>query len=117
MQLSVKDALAHSPFHTLALSLTDGGSDDAPVSWNRRDLLLYAVGVGAGPDELDYTYEASNNFRSIPSYPLVLGLKGNSDDTNVFADQIASRSGTPGLPRLDPNTVRESMEKARSDAT
>ncbi|PWN49382.1 hypothetical protein IE53DRAFT_388397 [Violaceomyces palustris] len=78
---------------------------DQPVSWNRRDLLLYSVGIGAGPDDLDYVYEASNDFRAFPTYPLVLGLKGEGQDTTVFSDMVGSRSALPGFPRLDPNTI------------
>lgn len=81
---------------------TDG---DTPVAWNRRDLLLYAAGIGTGPDALDYVYEASPGFRAFPTYPLVLGLKGTSPDVNVFAEMISSRQGVPGFPKLDPNTI------------
>ncbi len=59
--------------------LTVGSTQpDQPVSWNRRDLLLYAVGIGAGPEDLDYVYENVDTFRAFPTYPLVLGLKGES---------------------------------------
>lgn len=83
-----------------------GHSDgDTPVAWNRRDLLLYAFGIGAGADALDYVYEASPGFRAFPTYPLVLGFKGTSSDVNVFAEMVSSRQGVPGFPKLDPNTI------------
>lgn len=76
-----------------------------PVAWNRRDLLLYAVGIGASENALDYVYEQSPGFRAFPTYPLVLGLKGTSDDTTIFSDMISSRGAVPGFPELDPNTI------------
>jgi acyl dehydratase len=78
---------------------------DQPVSWNRRDLLLYAVGIGAGERELDYTYEQSPGFRAFPTYPLVLALKGDGQDTTIFSEMIGSRGAVPGFPSLDPNTI------------
>ena len=86
--------------------LTVGSTgEDQPVSWNRRDLILYAVGIGAGPQDLEYTYEALDQFRAFPTYPVVLGLKGDSQDTTVFSEMVASRSSTPGFPALDVNTI------------
>lgn len=78
---------------------------DQPVSWNRRDLLLYNVGIGASEKELDYVYEMTPGFRAVPTYPLVLALKGTSPDTTVFSEMISSRGAVPGFPRLDPNTI------------
>lgn len=78
---------------------------DQPVGWNRRDLLLYAVGIGHGEQELDYVYEQSLGFRAFPTYPLVLLLKGTSQDTTVFSEMIGSRNAAPGFPALDPNTI------------
>lgn len=78
---------------------------DQPVSWNRRDLLLYSVGIGATAKQLDYVYEQSSGFRPFPTYPLVLGLKGDSQDVNVFAEMISSRGAIPGFPSLHPDTI------------
>ncbi|PWZ00515.1 hypothetical protein BCV70DRAFT_199790 [Testicularia cyperi] len=78
---------------------------DQPVSWNRRDLLTYAAGIGAGAEDLDYVYELMPGFRAFPTYPVVLGLKGTSQDTTLFREMVSSRSSTPGFPALDPNTI------------
>lgn len=78
---------------------------DQPVSWNRRDLLLYSVGIGANEKQLDYVYEQSQGFRPFPTYPIVLGLKGTSDDITVFSEMIGSRQSIPGFPSLSPNTI------------
>lgn len=76
-----------------------------PVSWNRRDVLLYNVGVGVGPEVLDYNYEKSEAFRPLPTYPLVLPFKGDSQEVNDFAELVSGRGEVPGFPSLDPNTL------------
>ncbi|UZJ56855.1 hypothetical protein CBS101457_006175 [Exobasidium rhododendri] len=78
---------------------------DQAVTWNQRDLLLYAVGVGCSEKALDYVYELSSGFRAFATYPLVLGLKGTSEDVTLFSDMIGSRQSIPGFPSLDPNTI------------
>lgn len=94
------------------------------VNWNQRDLLLYAVGVrsfsikqnersltnhlntadqiGARRDELRTLYELDPNWHPFPTYPLVLGLKGNHTDLNNFNDMKDGGGKTPGLPPLNP---------------
>lgn len=79
--------------------------EDQQVSWNRRDLLTYAAGIGAGEKDLEYTYELDHGFRAFPLYPVVLGLKGTSQDTTVFREMVSSRSSTPGFPTLSPDTI------------
>ncbi|TFK75558.1 peroxisomal dehydratase [Pluteus cervinus] len=77
---------------------------DRPVSWNKRDLLTYAVGVGAKSDELQYVYELDKGFTPLPTYPVVLSFKGADQDVNLFAER--ARSGPiPGMPPLDLNKV------------
>ncbi|KAI3478674.1 hypothetical protein L1887_59311 [Cichorium endivia] len=76
-----------------------------PVAWNRRDLLTYAVSIGVGPEDLDYAYEREAGFRAFPTYPVVLALKGTSQDTTVFSEMVSSRAAVPGFPSLDLNTV------------
>ena len=55
-------------------------SDPAEVSWTSKDALLYAVGVGAGTDELTFTTENTANVpqRVLPTFPVVVGLGGGS---------------------------------------
>lgn len=76
-----------------------------PVSWNRRDVLLYNVGVGVGPEMLDFNYEKSEAFRALPTYPLVLPFKGEGQEVNDFADLVSGRGEVPGFPTLDTNTL------------
>jgi len=53
------------------------GAEGAPVvhSWTSKDALLYAVGVGAGIDELPFTTENSHEIqqRVLPSMAAVIG--------------------------------------------
>ncbi|GAA5902698.1 hypothetical protein JCM6882_004045 [Rhodosporidiobolus microsporus] len=81
------------------------GHASAPfdVSWNQRDLLLYAVGIGAKKDELQFTFEDAKDWHPFPTYPLVLGLKQNHDSIANFAN--ARSEPTPGLPKFSPTKV------------
>ncbi|CAO3591799.1 unnamed protein product [Absidia cylindrospora] len=75
------------------------------VSSNRRDHILYALGVGVSEDELKFLYELNPQFSVLPTYPLVLALKGDSSDVNVFKDRGASGGPLPGMPPYDPNKI------------
>ncbi len=41
---------------------------DKSVEYNYRDVVLYAVAVGAGKDELQYVWEKSDDFQAIPTF-------------------------------------------------
>jgi len=80
---------------------------DSPVEYNKRDLLLYAVGIGC--EEMQYIYEQDANFAAFPTYPVVLvGQKGASFDvdTPASSDRYLGKSkqpmgwGGPPGPRL-----------------
>ncbi len=53
------------------------GSTGEPVevAWTSKDCLLYAVGIGAGTDELAFTTENTNDVEQqvFPTYPVVIG--------------------------------------------
>ena len=53
------------------------GSASEPIeaSWNSKDALLYAVGIGAGHDDLAFTTENSNDITQLvyPTFPVVVG--------------------------------------------
>lgn len=59
------------PINPDAVGYTEGPT---PVAWGSRDCLLYALGVGAGPDELAFTTESSAGVpqRALPTLPVVL---------------------------------------------
>jgi acyl dehydratase len=54
-------------------------------TYTERDVMLYALGVGAGSDELQFTYERDlkvlPTFSVIPSFPAMLNL-GDAMDVN-----------------------------------
>ncbi|KAF7762145.1 hypothetical protein Agabi119p4_8738 [Agaricus bisporus var. burnettii] len=77
---------------------------DKPVAWTTRDLLLYAAGVGAKKDELHLAYELDKNFTPMPTYPVVLPLKGDSQEMNLFSERVKGRP-VPGMPPMDPNRL------------
>ncbi|KAJ3412557.1 hypothetical protein HDV05_000591 [Chytridiales sp. JEL 0842] len=76
---------------------------DQKVSYNRRDLILYALGIGA--TDLKFTYELDKNFTAFPTYPLVLPLKGDFQDVNSYAAQMKDGFNVPGLPKIDLNRL------------
>ena len=59
----------------MALNLDAIGKQVEPVTleYTWRDVVLYALGVGAGFDELTYVYE--NNLKVIPSFAVIAGYK------------------------------------------
>ncbi|KAJ7111480.1 peroxisomal dehydratase [Mycena epipterygia] len=75
-----------------------------PVSWNKRDLLTYACGVGAKAEDLGLVYELDKSFAALPTFPVVLPFKGDSQELNLFADKMGNQA-LPGMPRFDPNKV------------
>jgi acyl dehydratase len=50
-------------------------SEPVEVSWTSTDALLYAVGIGAGTNELAFTTENSHDVtqRVFPTFPVVIG--------------------------------------------
>lgn len=50
-------------------------SEPVAVSWTSKDALLYAVGIGAGHEELAFTTENSNEIPQLvfPTFPVVVG--------------------------------------------
>ncbi|MEM9515507.1 MAG: MaoC/PaaZ C-terminal domain-containing protein [Actinomycetota bacterium] len=63
------------------------GSTSEPVeaSWNSKDALLYAVGVGAGHEELPFTTENTNDVEQqvLPTFPVVIGWGRGSAMGNI----------------------------------
>ncbi|KAJ3979620.1 peroxisomal dehydratase [Lentinula detonsa] len=79
---------------------------DRPVTWLKRDLILYALGVGAKntEDDFPFVYELNPNFAALPTYPVVLTFKGDSQELNTFADRMKG-DRIPGMPQVDPNRI------------
>lgn len=56
-----------------------------PVSYNQRDLLLYASGIGC--HELKYVFEYDSDFAAFPTYPVVLSFKGTENSVCQFPSE------------------------------
>lgn len=56
-----------------------------PVSYNQRDLLLYASSIGC--NELKYVYEFDDDFAAFPTYPVVLSFKGTEQSVCNFPSE------------------------------
>ncbi|GAB5035900.1 peroxisomal hydratase-dehydrogenase- [Nannochloropsis oceanica] len=77
--------------------------DTNEVSYTKRDLLIYAVGIGCKntPAELPFLYEDHENFVAFPTFPIVLPFKGTSHDVVPFPSPTLF-SFPPGLPVMNP---------------
>lgn len=73
------------------------------VSYTKRDLLLYAIGIGCKntEEELPFLYEDHERFVAFPTFPLVLPFKGTSHDVVPFPSPTLF-SFPPGLPVVNP---------------
>lgn len=77
-----------------------------PVTWNKRDLLIYAVGIGAKKDDLRFVYELAQDFAAFPTYPVVLPFKLDNNDVVDFRAMVGGRgSNVEGLPKFNPDRV------------
>ena len=72
----------------MALNMDAIGKKIGPMKkdYTWKDVVLYAIGVGAGVDELDYTYE--KNLKVIPSFSIAaifdfLGQVGAASNMNL----------------------------------
>ena len=41
-------------------------------TYQERDLIIYALGIGFGREDLEYVYEGSKDFKAFPSYGVIL---------------------------------------------
>lgn len=84
---------ADSPLDTAPFLRSSGRR---PVSYLRRDLILYAVGVGCGDSddassELAFLYEDHPGFCAFPTFPVVLAYRGTHADTVSVHEQEEER--------------------------
>eukprot|EP01123_Difflugia_compressa_P007033 TRINITY_DN1949_c0_g1_i2.p1 TRINITY_DN1949_c0_g1~~TRINITY_DN1949_c0_g1_i2.p1 ORF type:complete len:273 (-),score=57.54 TRINITY_DN1949_c0_g1_i2:198-1016(-) len=68
-----------------------GKTSSTKVSYNTRDLILYAIGIGC--DELKYVYENDSEFTSFPTYPIVLNFKGTANSVVGFPSDAMLATG------------------------
>ncbi|KAI0290092.1 peroxisomal dehydratase [Multifurca ochricompacta] len=76
-----------------------------PVGWNTRDLLTYAIGIGAKTSEKQFVYELDPSFAAFPTYPVSLFLKGADQDVVNFSERVEGNNTIKGLPNFDPRRV------------
>ncbi|MCZ6887786.1 MAG: MaoC/PaaZ C-terminal domain-containing protein [Gammaproteobacteria bacterium] len=81
------------------------GETGGPVkrSWNSKDALLYAVGVGAGTDELQFTTENTKDTpqRVLPTMAVILGGGGAPMDKIGSFNPAMMVHGEQGIELLD----------------
>jgi len=77
-------------------SVTSAAAVSAPVEYNTRDLLLYAVGIGSHDPR--YVYENHPDFAAFPTYPIVLTFKGTSFDVLPFPPEFMMKFPSAALP-------------------
>ncbi|ORY14808.1 HotDog domain-containing protein [Clohesyomyces aquaticus] len=81
-----------------------------PVTWLKRDLLLFAASIGCTYDELHFLYELHPNFSAFPTYPIILPFKHTDQEVIDFYARSAS---TPiaGVPKFDTKHVLDGERK------
>jgi len=67
------------------------------VSFSTRDLILYALGIGAS--DLRFVYENDADFAAFPTFPIVLPFKGTATDVVGFPSDAMMQSSV--VPPLD----------------
>jgi len=78
-------------------ALAFGWGESIDVSFNQRDAILYALGIGE--TDLRYTFENHEDFAIHPLYAIVLGFKGTSSDVCTFpSDAMMESKPAPGTP-------------------
>jgi 3-hydroxyacyl-CoA dehydrogenase/3a,7a,12a-trihydroxy-5b-cholest-24-enoyl-CoA hydratase len=74
-----------------------GQEASTTVSYNKKDLILYSLGIGC--TELPFVYENAPGFSAFPTYGIVLSFKGTSNDVLPFPSPAMMQTmNTPPLP-------------------
>ena len=82
-------------FFSLEMAHEPPNHNDCIAYYTKRDLILYAMGIGCDPDEVSerkYLYERHEAFSAFPLFPLALSFRAiqRQDDKNIRAVGIAS---------------------------
>ena len=81
------------------------GETGGPVkrSWNSKDALLYAVGIGAGTSDLEFTTENTNNTtqRVLPTFAVIIGGGGAPMNKIGSFNPMLMVHGEQGIELLD----------------
>eukprot|EP01047_Picozoa_sp_COSAG01_P034937 COSAG01_NODE_2649_length_7312_cov_218.427977_7_plen_300_part_00 len=68
-----------------------GPRPEIPVSFTRKDLITYAVGIGC--EEMRFLYEVDRAFEPFPTFPLSLPFKGESSDAHAMPSPAMVAAG------------------------
>ncbi|PYH88215.1 trimethyllysine dioxygenase TmlH [Aspergillus ellipticus CBS 707.79] len=80
------------------------------VSWQKRDVLLFANSIGCKADELHFLYELHPNFSVFPTYSLILPFKLTDQEVTDFYARSGG-SPIPGVPNFDYRRVVDGQRK------
>ncbi len=74
----------------MALNLDSVGKSWGPYeySYTERDLIIYALGIGFTKDNLEYVYEGSKNFKSFPTYGVIVPANGRGRSLSLHEGQF-----------------------------
>ncbi|RAK95118.1 putative trimethyllysine dioxygenase TmlH [Aspergillus ibericus CBS 121593] len=92
---------------------TPGAGHEFPrqeVSWQKRDVLLFANSLGCKADELHFLYELHPNFAVFPTYPVILPFKLTDQEVTDFYARSGG-SPIPGVPKFDYRRVVDGQRK------
>jgi acyl dehydratase len=101
---------------TLDLSLVDKPSAPTKLTYTWKDVVLYALGIGAKQDELDYLYEGRGpkvhpSFAVVPAFQPMLDLLGKSGGNLAMVVHGAQRVRI--LKPFAPSGTLETVAKIR----
>lgn len=80
------------------------------VSWQKRDVLLFANSIGCTADELHFLYEFHPNFAVFPTYSVILPFKLTDQEVIDFYARQNSIP-IPGVPKFDYRRVVDGQRK------
>ncbi|KAF2236811.1 peroxisomal dehydratase [Viridothelium virens] len=81
-----------------------------PVSWLKRDVLLFANSIGCTAEELHFLYELHPDFSVFPTYAIILPFRGTSQEVLDFYS-YSRQNPIPGVPTLDSKRVVDGERK------
>jgi peroxisomal enoyl-CoA hydratase 2 len=82
-----------------------------PVSWLKRDVLLFANSVGCTADELHFLYEFHPKFAVFPTYTIILPFKHTSQEVVDFYAAQGGGGAIPDVPKFDARRVVDGERK------
>jgi len=83
---------------------------EVPVSYKKKDLLIYAVGIGC--EEERFTYELNPDFEIFPTFPASLFFKGDSNDVHDMNTHAPLKMTNPPF-RQGPYGVKSALDGER----